>query len=202
VNNKVVKTESGTVITNPPIARFLFDDTRFSAVWLVIRVLVGWQWVAAGWHKVGDPGWMQTGEALKGFWARIVTVPAAPAQPLIYYDWYRAFIQGLLDSGAYVWFAKLVAIGEVAVGVALIIGAFVGIAAFFGALMNWNYLMAGALSSNPLLMIGALALILAWKTAGWYGLDRILLPRLGTPWTRKVPQEQTVQERTTSPTTV
>jgi thiosulfate dehydrogenase [quinone] large subunit len=197
----VVKTEKGTVITNPPIARLLFDDTRIAAVWLVIRVLVGWEWLQAGLHKVSDPGWMQTGEALKGFWVRIVAVPAAPAKPLIYYDWYRSFIQGLLDSGSYTWFAKLVAIGEVAVGVALIIGAFVGIAAFFGALMNWNYLMAGALSSNPLLMIGGLGLILAWKVAGWYGADRILLPRLGTPWTR-TPQEQTVQERTTSPTTV
>ena len=201
MNVKVVKTENGTVITNPPIARLLFDDTRFSVVWLVIRVLVGWQWVAAGWHKVGDPGWMQTGEALKGFWAHIVTVPAAPAQPLIYYDWYRAFIQGLLDSGSYVWFAKLVAIGELAVGVALIIGAFVGVAALFGAVMNWNYLMAGALSSNPLLMIGALALILAWKTAGWYGADRFLLTRLGTPWTRTAPKEQSTPNQTASPTT-
>ena len=202
MSNKLLTTKNGTVITNPPIARFLFDDTRFAVVWLVVRVLVGYQWLAAGWHKIGDPGWMQTGEALKGFWTRIVAVPAAPAQPLIYYDWYRGFIQGLLDSGSYVWFAKLVAIGEVAVGVALIIGAFVGIAAFFGALMNWNYLMAGALSSNPLLFIGALALILAWKTAGYYGLDRYLLPRLGTPWTRQTREPANVQERTASPTAV
>jgi thiosulfate dehydrogenase [quinone] large subunit len=25
-------------------------------------------------------------------------------------------------------------------------------------------------------------LILAWKTAGYWGLDRFLLPLLGTPW--------------------
>lgn len=30
----------------------------------------------------------------------------------------------------------------------------------------------------------SMLLILAWKVAGWYGLDRWLLPRLGTPWTR------------------
>jgi thiosulfate dehydrogenase [quinone] large subunit len=24
--------------------------------------------------------------------------------------------------------------------------------------------------------------VLAWKTAGWWGLDRWVLPRLGTPW--------------------
>ena len=30
---------------------------------------------------------------------------------------------------------------------------------------------------------GAILLVLAWKIAGWYGLDRWLLPWLGTPWT-------------------
>jgi thiosulfate dehydrogenase [quinone] large subunit len=28
----------------------------------------------------------------------------------------------------------------------------------------------------------SIALILAWKTAGWYGGDRWVLPLLGTPW--------------------
>jgi thiosulfate dehydrogenase [quinone] large subunit len=59
---------------------------------------------------------------------------------------------------------------------------FVGIAAFFAALMNWNFIMAGSASSNGLLLMGAIVLILAWKTAGYYGVDRFLLPRLGTPW--------------------
>jgi hypothetical protein len=27
-------------------------------------------------------------------------------------------------------------------------------------------------------------LILAWHNAGWYGRDRLVLPRLGTPWHR------------------
>jgi thiosulfate dehydrogenase [quinone] large subunit len=25
-------------------------------------------------------------------------------------------------------------------------------------------------------------LVLGWKVAGWVGLDRVLLPLLGTPW--------------------
>ena len=68
------------------------------------------------------------------------------------------------------------------VGVALIMGAFVGVAAFAGGLMNWNFMMAGTASTNPLLFLLSILLILAWKTAGWYGLDRVLLPLLGTPW--------------------
>jgi thiosulfate dehydrogenase [quinone] large subunit len=48
--------------------------------------------------------------------------------------------------------------------------------------MNWNFMMAGTASINPLLFTISILLILAWKNAGWIGLDRILLPLLGTPW--------------------
>ena len=81
-----------------------------------------------------------------------------------------------------VWFGKLIAFGELAIGICLIVGAFTGVAAFFGGFMNWNFMMAGSASTNPLLFAVAVFLILAWKTAGYYGLDRWLLPLLGTPW--------------------
>ena len=184
MNNHIVKTNEGTIVSNPPIAKLLFEDTRFSVVWLVIRVLVGWSWLEAGLHKITEPGWMVTGESLKGFWTRVVAVPDAPAKPPIVFDWYRSFLQGLLDSGSYVWFAKLIAVGECLVGIGLILGMFVGIAAFFGAFMNWNFGMAGSASTNPLLFAAGIFLVLAWKTAGYYGVDRYLLPRLGTPWDR------------------
>jgi thiosulfate dehydrogenase [quinone] large subunit len=89
-----------------------------------------------------------------------------------------------LDNQAYTWFAKLVAYGEFLVGVALIIGAFVGVAAFFGAVMNWNFMMAGSASSTPMLFVVALGLIGAWKIAGFIGLDYFLLNWIGTPWNR------------------
>jgi hypothetical protein len=38
---------------------------------------------------------------------------------------------------------------------------------------------AGSASTNGLLLIGAMTL--AWKTAGYDGVDDFLLPRLGTP---------------------
>ena len=141
----------------------------------------GWQWLTAGQHKVTDPAWTQTGEALKSFWARIVVIPE-PGRPAITYDWYRAFIQGMLDAQAYTWFAKLVAYGELLIGIALIIGAFTGIAAFFGAFMNWSFMLAGSASTNPMLFVFAVALILAWKVAGYIGADYFLLRWIGTPW--------------------
>jgi thiosulfate dehydrogenase [quinone] large subunit len=48
--------------------------------------------------------------------------------------------------------------------------------------MNTNYLLSGSVSINPILLLIGIFLILAWKTAGWWGLDRWMLPLLGTPW--------------------
>ena len=190
MSEHIRRTLSGRLIEEPPLARFLFGDTRLSPVWLVVRVLLGLSWLSAGLGKLSNPDWTQTGAALKGFWMGAVTASATGKTPITF-DWYRSFIQGMLDNGSYVWFSKLIVAGEMLVGLALILGAFVGVAAFFAALMNWNYIMAGSASSNGLLLVGAIVLILAWKTAGYYGLDFVLLPRLGTPWTaHKRPVEQ------------
>ncbi len=199
MNVKSFTQNHGVVVQDPPIAKFLFSDTRIAALWLVIRVLIGLSWVDAASHKLSSAAWMETGEALKGYWTSAVQIPDTGKAPIAF-DWYRNFLQSMLDSGSYVWFAKLISIGELAVGIALIIGAFVGIAAFFGAFMNWNYLMAGSASTNPLLMVGALFLVLAWKVAGYYGADYFLLRWLGTPWHRPEPvQEQISLESAHSP---
>src|SRR5437016_7505312 len=80
------------------------------------------------------------------------------------------------------FFGKFIAFGETAVGIGLILGAFVGIAAVGGAFMNLNFMLAGSASTNPVLLLLGFLLVLAWKTAGYIGLDRYLLPILGTPW--------------------
>jgi len=177
-------TKRGEVIQDPPFITTLFSDKRMAWFWFIFRVWLGYKWIDAAIHKVGNPAWVETGDALKGFWSGIVLIPAE-GRPPIAFDWYRGFIQFLLDAEAYTWFAKLVVYGELLVGIALILGAFTGFAAFFGALMNWNFMMAGSASTNPLLFVVALGLIFAWKIAGYIGLDYFLLPLLGTPWKRK-----------------
>ena len=42
----------------------------------------------------------------------------------------------------------------------------------------------GSGSTNPVLFTFGIGLMLAWKVAGYYGVDRYLLPALGTPWKR------------------
>ena len=171
-------------VKDPPFAKELFSYTgAWSSIWFLVRIYLGWLWLEAGWEKVMGTGAHPWGEAsLVAFWQRAVSVPAAPARPLIAYDWYRTFLQYLLNIHAEKWMAPLVAWGELLVGVALLAGFMVGIIAFVGAFMNMNFMLAGTASINPVMLILAIFLMLAWKTAGWYGFDRWVLPKLGTPW--------------------
>jgi thiosulfate dehydrogenase [quinone] large subunit len=170
------------VVTDPALVSALFNSTRYAWLWVILRLYIGYQWLTAGWHKVTGEGWVDGGTALKGFWTNAIRLPQAPAKPPITYDWYRDFLQFLLDHNTYTWFGKLIAYGELLVGICLIVGLFTGIAALGGALMNFSFMLAGAASTNPVLFLIAILLIMAWKVAGHWGLDRWALPRIGTPW--------------------
>ncbi|HEX9816697.1 MAG TPA: DoxX family protein [Candidatus Thermoplasmatota archaeon] len=179
------ETASMVPVRDPPLVAAAFGSTQvWPWVWLVARVYIGYEWLQAGLHKVTDGAWMNGGVALQKFWERAVQQPEPPARAPIAFDWYRDFIQFLLDGGHYAWFAKVIAVGETLVGLGLLVGALTGIAAFCGGLLNWNFMMAGTASTNPVLFLIAILLMLAWKNAGWIGLDRWLLPWIGTPWQR------------------
>jgi len=44
--------------------------------------------------------------------------------------------------------------------------------------MNFNYLFAGTVSTNPVLLLGELVILAFWKKSGALGLDRFLMPML------------------------
>jgi len=186
-----IVTRKGEVVQEPNWVNTLLSDPRAGWLWLVLRVWVGWQWVSAAQHKIFEPAWVESGFAVKGFWEKAVVIPEA-GRPAIAFDWYRDFIQFLLNAEAYTWFAPLVAYGELLIGIALILGAFTGITAFFGAFLNWNFMMAGTASSNPMLFALSVGLILAWKVSGYIGADYYLLRWIGTPWT---PSNATLAEQ-------
>jgi thiosulfate dehydrogenase [quinone] large subunit len=169
-------------VEGPAFARYLFSNTRAGLFWLPIRIFLGFEWLEAGWHKLTGTGWIDGGASLLGYWQAAIKIPEAPARPSITFEWYRGFLQFLIDNHAQGWFAWLITLGELAVGLGLLLGALVGIAAFFGALMNMSFLLAGSASVNPVLFTFEIGLMLAWKVAGYYGIDRYLLPRLGVPW--------------------
>ena len=184
-----VYTRKGQTLETPSIINLLFNDKRFSILWLAVRVWLGWKWIDSGLPKLQNPAWMQTGEALQGFWLRAVQIPAE-GRPPIAFDWYRNFLQAMLDAQAYTWFAKIIAISEVLIGVALIVGLFVGLTAFFGGFMNWNFIMAGSASVNGVFFGLSVLLVLAWKIAGYLGADYFVLPRIADLWMRPKPTEE------------
>jgi thiosulfate dehydrogenase [quinone] large subunit len=89
--------------------------------------------------------------------------------------WYASFLESTVLPHLTVW-SNMVAVGELLVGIGLIVGLLTGIAAFFGFFMNLNFLMAGTVSVNPILLVLALGLILARRVAGYWGLDRYARP--------------------------
>jgi thiosulfate dehydrogenase (quinone) large subunit len=170
----------GTMIEDPPIARFLFGDTRMAWFWLLVRLYAGYEWLTAGTEKLNNSVWTgsKAGLAITGF-AKGALAKTAGEHPNVAH-WYAVFLQGVVLPHAVAW-SWAITLGEIAVGIGLILGLFTGIAAFFGGLMNANYLLAGTVSTNPILFILATWLVLAWKIAGYLGLDYYVLPLLGTP---------------------
>jgi thiosulfate dehydrogenase [quinone] large subunit len=168
-------------LDEPPVARSLFGDVRWAWIWLILRVYVGYEWLHAGWEKLHSSAWVgsKAGTALTGFvnGALTKTSGAHPDVQAFYASFLRHVVLPHVAA-----FSYLVTAGETLVGIALILGLFTGISAFIGSFMNVNYLLAGSVSTNPILFIVATWLVLAWRTAGWWGLDRWLLPALGTPW--------------------
>ncbi len=172
-------------VEGPAFTRYLFSNTRAGLFWLPIRIFLGFEWLVAGWHKLVGHGWTDGGAAVLGYWQHAVSIPEKGTAPITF-DWYRTFLQLLIDNGAQGWFAWLIVLGELLVGIALLAGALAGFAAFAGIVMNMSYLLAGSTSVNPIMFALAIGLILGWRVAGYYGLDRYLMPKLGVPWKAKV----------------
>ncbi len=178
--NNQQKAVSYTVMEEAPVAKFLFGDIRLSWLWLIVRLYLGYEWVLAGWEKITNPAWVgaKAGTGLTGFIANALKQTSG-AHPAVQ-TWYAWFLQTFVQPALPVW-SYVISFGEFLVGVGLILGIFTGIAAFFGGFMNVNYLLAGTVSTNPFMFVFATWLVMAWKTAGWIGVDHWLLPLLGTP---------------------
>ena len=90
--------------------------------------------------------------ALAGYWTTPSTIPDGAASPAITYEWYRdvpadpprqrhATAGSPGSSRSVRWRSAS----------GLILGVLTGFAAFFGALMNMSFLLAGSASTNPVM---------------------------------------------------
>ncbi len=142
----------------PRWARFLFTSTAAAWLWLVVRLYMASVWIPAGWGKITEGGWLfGDGAPMLGLLDKAIADPGTPS-------WYASFLQAVVEPMAGL-FATLVALGELAVGLGLLVGLLTGIAGFFGVL-----------SSNPVLIVLGALVMLAWRNAGRIGLDRWFIP--------------------------
>ncbi len=154
------------------------DDPRYTGIiWLLIRLGLGYQWIQAGWHKVTDPAWTgaEAPAALHKFLTGALEKTSGPNPDVFgwYADWIRAV--ALPNEG---WYSMMVAYGELAVGVLLVLGLFTKWAAFLGAMMNLNYIFAGSTSANGYMLFLETALVFGGLGVAYYGIDRFVMPYL------------------------
>ncbi len=150
-----------------------FTDTKFSGVWLALRLILGWQWLSSGLGKLGNPVWTgdKAGVAVNGFLQGAVAkatgdIPAVKPT-------YAALLEAVAIPNATL-FSYLIVFGEILVGLALILGFTTTFAALMGAFMNFNFMAAGSSSSNPYMFTIAILIIAAGPIAGHYGIDRFI----------------------------
>jgi len=161
---------------------FLTCAVKAAPLYVGIRLFLFLAWYQPFSSKRANPAW-HSGEALNTYWVRAVTPGPTGATPTTFVQ-YRAFLQWLIDTDAASWMTYVVMGGELAIALGLLLGCLTGWAAFFGLLMNLSFLLAGTTSTNPLLVILQILCMFGYSVAGYWGLDRWLLPAIGTPWNR------------------
>lgn len=170
------------MIEDNSLSRWLFVNTNSAGIWLLLRLYLGYTWLSSGLSKINSDIWIgeNAGVAIKGFMGRAIAL----AREGEVAGWYAWFLERTVIPNT-VLFSYIITVGELLIGLALIIGLLTGLSAFLGVLMNTSFLLAGTISLNPVMFLIAIFLIMAWKVSGWYGVDRWALPILGTPWSVK-----------------
>ncbi|MFO1442504.1 DoxX family protein [Bacillus sp. Bva_UNVM-123] len=150
--------------------KLLRENNIVAGILTVIRIYLGWHWLTAGWGKI--TGGFDAG----GFLAGAVANPVAKGEALVY-PTYVKFLESFAVPNAEV-FNFLIPWGEFLVGLGLILGCLTTYAAFFAMVMNFSFLFAGTVSSNPFDIMLAIFIAVSGYNAGKFGLDRYVTPYL------------------------
>jgi thiosulfate dehydrogenase (quinone) large subunit len=165
---------------NLRIAGWLFRSKAASVLWLVARVWLGYGWLNAGYQKLWGSEkaafWNGAGAGVKGF-ATAGVAGSKAGKGGASYGWFAGFLHGFVIPNAS-WIAKVITLSELAIGVLLILGLLTGAAAAAGLILNIVYMFSGSSGVNPAYAIVAVLLILAWRNAGYIGLDHFAFPMM------------------------
>lgn len=150
---------------------FLRENKVASVILTVIRLFLGYSWFKSGFGKLTGDGFDAS-----GFLTNAIKNPVTGPDGAVY-GWYTSFIEGFAMPNVGL-FNVLIPIGELLVGLGLILGCLTTAAALFGVVMNFSFLLAGTISHNPTDILMGLMIMFAGANAGYYGLDRWVLPFL------------------------
>lgn len=143
-------------------------DKYMAVVWLLLRLYLGITWLTLGIGK------MAGGFSAEGFLNNAVANPVMREGSMVYPN-YVAFLENFaLPYAEFINF--IIPLGEVLVGLGLIVGVLTSFAAFFAIVMNMSFLMAGTVSTNPWMIGLTFFLLVAGANAGRFGGDRWVLP--------------------------
>jgi thiosulfate dehydrogenase (quinone) large subunit len=150
--------------------KFLRENKIAAYILTVIRLYVGYEFMLAGFEKISGGKFDVT-----GFLTGVAAHPVLSPTKAVEYPTYVSFLKHFAIPNAHL-FNVLVPYGEFLVGVGLILGCFTTVAAFFGLVMNFSYVFAGVVSSNPLDILLGVIILAAGFNAGRIGLDRWVIP--------------------------
>jgi thiosulfate dehydrogenase [quinone] large subunit len=150
-------------------SQFLRKNKISAAILTVLRLYLGYEWLTAGFHKLTG------GFDASGFLKGAIANPVKGPDGAVVFGWYVDFLKHIALPNAHI-FNTLVPLGEFLVGLGLILGCLTTAAMFFGLVMNFSYLMAGTISTNPMDILIGVIIIAAGYNAGRVGLDRWVIP--------------------------
>jgi uncharacterized membrane protein YphA (DoxX/SURF4 family) len=135
---------------------------------VVVRLFLGYVFFTSGLQKI------QQGQA----WPRMLQGILKKWASETPHEWYASFLKHTVVPNHEI-FAYLVCAGELLVGACLLLGLVTRLAAFFGAVMNFNYLMAqgqegpaAALLNEAFLVMEAVVFLTAAGRS--FGIDQAL----------------------------
>jgi thiosulfate dehydrogenase [quinone] large subunit len=135
--------------------------------WTAMRVWLGIMWIQAGVAKLWgaeNPGFLHNGgAAVAGF--------AGHGTPA--YTWWGSFLHSFVVPNAG-WIAILVAVAELAIGIALCLGLFTRIAALGSLALLFTYVMSGTASVCAFYALLAIIILTMWQTSSWIGVDGLV----------------------------
>lgn len=153
------------------VVRFLRENVYAAIALLILRLYLGWKWFSAGYEKI-------TGEHpfdASGFLHNAIAKPVVDktTKELIYPN-FMAFIENFALPNVQI-INLLIPWGELLVGLGLILGTLTTTAAFFGLVMNFMFMFAGTVSSNPWMVLLGFIILVAGPNAGRFGGDYFLM---------------------------